>query len=127
VPAAVGLNEQNCRARGIAYKMAYLSLAMVNRAIAMRAVNGYVKILVTQEERPKVLGMRAAGPRASDLIITIATAMDQDEDIFDMMRTVHPHPSVSEALQTCLRMLADKSILKPHVFPEYMRIETWNP
>jgi dihydrolipoamide dehydrogenase len=125
--AAVGLNEQNCRAKGIPYKVGFLSLDLVNRAIAMRNTNGFVKILVSQEERPRILGMRAAGPRASDLIIMIAIAMDQGSSLHDLMRTIHPHPAVSEALQGCLRMLLGHSIYKPEVFPDCMQIRTWKP
>ena len=125
--AAVGLNEKRCRAQKIPHKVAYMSLALVNRAIAMRNVNGFVKIIVTQDEKPKILGMRAAGPRASDLIISIALAMDLNRDLEDVVQTVHPHPSVSEAFQSCLRMLIGTSIFKPEVFPEFMKITTWSP
>ncbi len=125
--AAVGLNEQLCRTKKIPYRVAYVSLAMVNRAIAMRNTNGFVKLLVTREEDPKILGMRAAGPHAADLIILIALAMDQQKRLNDLMRTIHPHPSMSEVLQECMRMLVGKSMYKPEVFPEYMQIREWEP
>ncbi len=125
--AAVGLNEQQCRAKNIPHRVAYYSLSMVNRAIAMRATGGFVKIIVTPDSKPKILGMRSAGPRASDLIISIAIAMDQDKNILEIMRTTQPHPSISEAVQDCFRMLLGKSIYKPRAFPEQMKITSWSP
>ena len=125
--ACVGLNESQCRAKKIPHRVAFYSLALVNRAIAMRATSGFVKIMVSKEEKPSILGMRAAGPRASDLIISIAIAMDHDRNLIDVMRTIQPHPAISEALQGCLRMLVGKSIHKVKAFPEHMKITDWNP
>ena len=42
--AAVGLNEQTCRANNIPYRVAFYSNALVNRAIAMRRTDGFVKM-----------------------------------------------------------------------------------
>jgi dihydrolipoamide dehydrogenase len=125
--AVVGLNESQAREQKIPHKVAYLSLALVNRAIAMRSTDGFVKILVSKDEKPKILGMRAAGPRASDLIMSIAIAMDRGSSLGDVMATTQPHPSISEATQCCLRMLMGKSIDKPRAFPHYMKVHSWTP
>ncbi len=125
--AAVGLNEKMCRAKQIPHRVAFLSLDLNNRAIAMRATSGFVKVIVSTDESPKILGLRAAGPRASDLIISIAIAMDHDRSLVDVMRTTQPHPAISEAIQSCLRLLMGKSIFKPRVFPESMKITAWSP
>ena len=125
--AVVGLNESQAQVQKIPHKVAYLSLALINRAIAMRATDGFVKILVSKEKCPKILGMRAAGPRASDLIIAIAIAMDRGSSLGDVMATTQPHPAISEATQSCLRMLMGKSIDKPRAFPDYMKVYSWTP
>jgi dihydrolipoamide dehydrogenase len=41
------------------------------------------------------------------------------------MKTVHPHPSISEGIQECLRILKEKSILKPEAFPKQIKFKTW--
>jgi dihydrolipoamide dehydrogenase len=86
-----------------------------------------LKILVRDDKEQKVLGMRAAGPQASNTIMTIAFLMDQDKGIRDALKSVHPHPTMSEGIQDCLRVLLDKSIYKPQAFPNHINIRTWRP
>jgi dihydrolipoamide dehydrogenase len=43
------------------------------------------------------------------------------------MKVVHPHPSVSEGIQECLRVFTNESIFKPSAFPNYIKIWEWNP
>jgi len=105
----------------------YYSNSLLNRAIAMRRTDGFVKILVSDDGQERILGMRAAGPQASNTIMVIAHLMDQDKGVADIMKSIHPHPSITEGIQECLRMLDNKSIFKPLVFPNAMRIRTWKP
>lgn len=125
--AAVGLNEKKCREKKIAYRVGVYANALLPRAIAMRATDGFVKIIISKEEPYKILGMRAAGPQASNTIMTIAMLMDQDTSLKDALKTSHPHPTISEGIQECLRMLLGKSIYKPSVFPHLAHIRTWSP
>jgi len=125
--AAVGLNEQACRKKKIPYRVATYSNALLNRAIAMRATDGFVKIIVNEDEDRRILGMRAAGPQASTTIMSIAYLMDQEKGIKEVLKSVHPHPTMSESIQECLRVLLDKSVYKPHAFPKHINIRTWHP
>ncbi len=125
--AAVGLNEQLCRRKNIPYRVATYSNALLSRAIAMRATDGFVKIIVSEDRERRILGMRAAGPQASTTIMSIAYLMDQGKGIADVLKSVHPHPTMSESIQECLRVLTGKSVYKPHAFPDHIRIRTWKP
>jgi len=125
--AAVGLNEQICRKKKIPYRVATYSNALLSRAIAMRATDGFVKIIVSEDEQKRILGMRAAGPQASTTIMSIAYLLDQGKGIADVLKSVHPHPTMSESIQECLRVLLGKSIYKSHAFPDHIRIRTWHP
>jgi dihydrolipoamide dehydrogenase len=125
--AVVGLNEQQCQAQKIPYRVASYSNALVNRAIAMRRTDGFVKILVSQDGNNRILGMRAAGPQASSTIMVVAHLMDQDKGLEDIMKSIHPHPSITEGIQECLRLMTGKSVYKPLAFPDAMRIRTWSP
>ena len=120
------LNEQQCRERRIAYRVGFYSNALVNRAIAMRRTDGFVKILISEDWKNRILGMRAAGPQAASTIMVIAHLMDQDRGLDEIMKSIHPHPSITEGIQECLRLLSNKSIYKPRVFPEYIHIKTWS-
>jgi dihydrolipoamide dehydrogenase len=125
--AAVGLNEQTCRKKKMPYRVAVYSNALVTRAIAMQATDGFVKIIVSDDDRQMLLGMRAAGPQASTTIMSIALLMDQEKGINDVLKSVHPHPTMSENIQECLRVLLGKSVYKPHAFPDYIQIRKWHP
>ena len=125
--AAVGANEKSLQKKGIAYKAAYYSNQLVSRAIAMRNTNGFVKIIISADGKEKILGMRAAGPQASAFIVSIAHLIDLGDSLNEVMRVVHPHPSVTEAVQECLRILKNKSIFKPKAFPDLIRVWEWKP
>lgn len=125
--AAVGLNERMCRDRGIPHRVAWYSSALVSRAIAMRALGGFMKLIVTDEDDPRILGMRAAGPHVSSTIVSISLLMDRETRVRDVLKSVYPHPSMSEGIQECLRLFLDKSIYKPRAFPKHIRMWTWQP
>ena len=125
--AAVGLNEKGCQAKKIPYRVARYSNAFLSRAIAMRATNGFVKIIVTDDPHQQILGMRAAGPQVSNTIMSIAAMMDQQKGVPDILKSVHPHPTMSESIPECLRLLDGKSVYKPRAFPDQLHIRTWHP
>ncbi len=114
--AGVGINEQQAREKGISYKMAKMKFKYVNRAIAMRKRNGFFKLLVTNDDEMKVLGMRVLGEHASSTVEAIALLISMKGTVNDLVELVHPHPSIPEGIQECARMLCGKSIIKPEVF-----------
>jgi dihydrolipoamide dehydrogenase len=125
--AAVGLNEKNCQEQQIPYRVASYANALLPRAIAMRELNGFVKIIVSNDDDKLILGMRAAGPQVSQTIMSIAILMDLDHSIQNVLKTVYPHPTMSEGIQECLRLLLGESVFKPHTFPQYLKIRNWHP
>lgn len=125
--AAVGANEKTLRARKIPYKAAYYSNKLISRAIAMRNTNGFVKILVSNDNEQRILGMRAAGPQSSSLIVSVAHLMNQGNSLQEVLKIFYPHPSIPEGIQECLRSISGKSIFKPEAFPDLITIREWKP
>ncbi len=125
--AAVGMSEKTCRRKRIAYRAAVFGGRFCDRAIAMRATDGFVKIIVTDDDRMRILGMRAVGPQVSSTVMAIAHFMDHGKGVRDALKSVWPHPTISEAIRECLRMLLGKSIMKPEAFPRDMVIRRWRP
>jgi dihydrolipoamide dehydrogenase len=125
--AAVGMNERNCRAKQIPYRVATYANSLLSRAIAMRALNGFVKIIVSDNDEQQILGMRAAGPQVSTTIMSIALLMDQGTGVRDLLKSLYPHPTMTEGIQECLRLLTGKSVYKPNAFPDLLNIRTWHP
>lgn len=125
--AGVGLNEQECQKRSIPYRMARIDYSCLARAIAMRRTQGSFKVLVTNDADMRVLGMRAVGEHASSAIEAVALMMRLGTPIRELAELIHPHPSITEGVQECARMLLGHSIFKPAVFDDRMQCHTWTP
>jgi len=116
--AAVGMNEQQCVEWNIPCKVVKLDYSVIARAIAMRKTQGFFKIIVTNDKEMKILGMRAVGEHASSAIQAVALLMKYGQGIDSLAELVHPHPSIVEGIQECVRMLLNKSIFKASVFKD---------
>lgn len=125
--AGVGLNEQECRSRNMAYRVARIDYSCLARAIAMRRTKGFFKVIVTNDEDMRVIGMRAVGEHASSAIEAVALMMRLGTPIRELAELVHPHPSITEGVQECARMLLGHSIFKPGIFADRMQCYTWTP
>lgn len=111
--AGVGLNETHAREKGIDYKVVTLDYSCIPRAIAKRNTQGFIKLLVTNDEHMKILGMKVVGNHASSAIQAVALLISMDKGIEELAECVHPHPSITEGIQECVRMLLGKSMFKP--------------
>lgn len=120
--AAIGLNERMAQQRGLGYRVAVYGYGLVNRAIAMRSTEGFVKLLVSDDDDAKLLGMRALGPHASTMIESVSPTLRKGRSIRELAEMLHPHPALTEGLQDCVRMLLGTSIYKPEVFPDMLRL-----
>jgi dihydrolipoamide dehydrogenase len=119
--AGVGLNEQEAKKRKLPYRVVIIDYSVIPRAIAMKNSNGFFKIIVTDDNEMKILGMRAIGVHASSAIQAVALLIHMDKGIEDLAELIHPHPSIIEGIQEALRMLKGKSILKPEIFKDKLK------
>jgi dihydrolipoamide dehydrogenase len=115
--AGVGLNEIQAREKGINYRVVTLDYGCIPRAIAKRKTQGFIKLLVTDDEDMKILGMKVVGTQASSAIQAVAVLISMDKGIEELAECVHPHPSITEGIQECVRMLMGKSLFKPAALP----------
>lgn len=111
--AGVGLNETSAREKGIDYKVVTLDYSCIPRAIAKRNTQGFIKLMVTNDEQMKILGLKVIGNQASSSIQAVAVLISMDRGIEELAECVHPHPSITEGIQECVRMLLGKSLFKP--------------
>ncbi len=116
--AAVGMNELQARKAGIAYRVASIDFTFISRAIAKRRKTGVFKILVSDDDDMRILGIRAVGTHSSSNIQAMALLIHMNKGIHELAEMVHAHPSMPEGVQECARMLLGKSILKPEVFSQ---------
>jgi dihydrolipoamide dehydrogenase len=103
--AMVGESETEARARGAEIITGRFPFAALGKAQAMRETEGFVKI-VADKSSHKVLGGSIVGPEAADLIGELCLAVKVEATLEDLGSTVHPHPTlseaVSEAAEACL-------------------------
>lgn len=94
--AWVGKTEQEVKAAGISYKTGTFSFAANGRAKAMEQTAGMVKV-VSATDDDAILGVHIIGPYAGELIAEAVLAMEYSASTEDIQRTVHAHPTLSEA------------------------------
>ncbi len=94
--ARVGLNEQEARARGIAYEVTRYELAELDRAIVEGATEGFVKVL-TVPGRDRILGVTIVGEHAGELLAEYVLAMRHKLGLGKILSTIHPYPTLAEA------------------------------
>ncbi len=116
--AGVGMNEIEAQKKGIPYQVATYTYNYIGRALCMQCPQGFFKILVSDDEHKKILGMRAIGEHASTAIQGVALLIAQNLSIEAIAELIHPHPSIIEGIQECARMLLGKSIIKPEFFSQ---------
>jgi dihydrolipoamide dehydrogenase len=104
--AWVGQTEEEVKAGGRPYKVGTFSFGANGRAKAMQQAVGFVK-LIADAEHDDVLGIHIIGPLAGELIGEAVLAMEFSASAEDIQRTVHAHPTLSEALHEA-SLSADK-------------------
>jgi dihydrolipoamide dehydrogenase len=96
--ASVGLGEDGAKAKGIAVNVGKFNFAANGRAIAANATEGYVKI-IADAKTDKILGAQILGHNAGELISEVVTHMEYGGSAEDLARTIHAHPTMSEAVK----------------------------
>ncbi len=122
--ASVGANETQAREKGLDYKVVTLDYSCIPRAIAKRNTQGFIKLLVTNDEAMKILGLKVVGNHASSAIQAVALLISMDKGIEELAECVHPHPSITEGIQECVRILLGKSLFKPSALREKLTCRT---
>jgi dihydrolipoamide dehydrogenase len=95
--AGVGLTEQQVKEREIPYCTGTYPFTGAGRARCMGETDGFVK-LIAHSKTDRILGVHIIGPRAADMIAECVLALEFGAASEDIARTVHGHPTFSEAL-----------------------------
>ncbi len=107
--AWVGLTEEQVKSSGRPYKVGTFPFAASGRARAMEAAQGTAKV-VSAKDDDEVLGVHIIGPMAGELIAEAVLAMEYSASTEDIQRTIHAHPTLSEALHEAALAADKKSI-----------------
>jgi dihydrolipoamide dehydrogenase len=104
--AWVGKTEAQVKDAGIDYKVGTFSFAANGRAKALQQTAGLVKI-IADKASDEILGVHILGPYAGELIGEAVLAVEFQASVEDLQRTVHAHPTLSEAIHEAA-LAADK-------------------
>jgi dihydrolipoamide dehydrogenase len=107
--AWVGQTEEQVRASGRPYKVGTFPFSASGRARAMEAAQGLAKI-VSAKDDDEVLGVHVIGPMAGELISEAVLAMEYSASTEDIQRTIHAHPTLSEAIHEAALAVDKKAI-----------------
>jgi dihydrolipoamide dehydrogenase len=107
--ASVGLTEEQVKERGIPYCTGSYPFTGAGRARCMGDTDGFVKIL-SHSRTDRVLGIHIIGARAADMIAEGVLAMEFGASSEDIARTIHGHPTFSEALMEAAMGASECSI-----------------
>lgn len=97
--ASTGMTEEQARAAGHdQLKVGKFPFAALGRALSVNDTDGFAKV-VADGKTEELLGVHIVGNGASDLISEGALAIEMGALLHDLSLTVHPHPTLSEALR----------------------------
>lgn len=111
--ASAGLTEAEATAQGRKVKSARFPFAALGRALAAAESEGFAKI-VFDAQSELVLGVHIVGAHATDLISEAALAIEMGATLQDISLTIHPHPTLGEALFEASKVGLGEAV---HVMP----------
>ena len=95
--AGVGLTEAEAKKRGYEVKIGKFPFGNLAKPRIIGQDGGFVKV-VSDAKYDEVLGVHMVGPHATDLISEACVALRLESTTEEISRTIHPHPTLAEAL-----------------------------
>jgi dihydrolipoamide dehydrogenase len=94
---SVGLTEAEAKRRGLDVRVGSFPFGVLGRAKMAGETAGFVKI-VADRRYDEVLGVHMIGPRSTELVAEAVLALRLECTVEELMRTMHAHPTFSEAV-----------------------------
>ncbi len=107
--ASVGISEEEAKDRGIKYSIGRFPFIANGKAVSSGETSGFVKI-IGDINTNRILGVHILGPEASSLIGEGLIAIESDINIHEIAESIHPHPSLCEAIMEACENYFKKAI-----------------
>lgn len=107
--ASVGLTEKKAKERGYDTKIGKFPFTANSKARILAESGGLVKF-VTEKKYDEVLGVHIVGPHATELIAEACAALELEATSESIARTIHAHPTLSEAIMEAAEDVQGHSI-----------------
>ncbi|RFU65639.1 dihydrolipoyl dehydrogenase [Peribacillus glennii] len=95
--ASVGFTEDEAREKGHEIKIGKFPFKAIGKALVYGESDGFVKI-IADKTNDDILGIHMIGPHVTDMISEAGLAKVLDATPWEVARTIHPHPTLSEAI-----------------------------
>jgi dihydrolipoamide dehydrogenase len=95
--ASVGFTESEAKEKGLNVKVGKFSFRAIGKALVYGEHDGFVKLVVDKDTND-LLGVHMIGPHVTDMISEAGLARVLDATPWEISHTIHPHPSLSEAI-----------------------------
>ena len=95
--SSVGLTERQAREAGFKVKIGKFPFSANSKADLLGVRTGFVKI-VSDETYGEILGVHMIGPRVTEMIAEAVLALRLEATAEDLAHTIHPHPTLTEAV-----------------------------
>ncbi|MBW3113459.1 MULTISPECIES: dihydrolipoyl dehydrogenase [Bacillaceae] len=107
--ASVGITEQEAKEKGYNLKVGKFSFRAIGKALVYGESDGFVKI-IADKDSDDILGVHMIGPHVTDMISEAGLAKVLDATPWEIAHTIHPHPSLSEAIGEAALAVDGKAI-----------------
>ena len=97
----VGLTEEECKQRGIAFTTKKSLFRANGKAVSMGEADGLCKLIA--DENGRIIGGHVFGAHAADLVQEISALMNRATTVSRLKEMIHAHPTLSEVVQECAR------------------------
>jgi dihydrolipoamide dehydrogenase len=106
---SIGLTEAKARERGYDVAVGKFPFSAIGKARILNETGGFVKI-VGEKKYDEVLGVHIIGPSATELIAEASAALRLETTSEELVRTIHAHPTLSEAIHEAAEGVEGKPI-----------------
>jgi dihydrolipoamide dehydrogenase len=107
--AQIGYTEDELIAKGTSYKVNEFPLSANGKAMSEGYAEGFIRML-SEEKYGQVLGVQIVSHNASDMIAEAAAFMQVEATVYDVAKTIHAHPTISEVFMEAGFSAVDKPI-----------------
>ncbi len=107
--ASVGLTEAQAKENGHNVKVGKFPFKAIGKALVFGESDGFVKI-VADADNEDLLGVHMIGPHVTDMISEAGLAKVLDAASWEVAHTIHPHPTLSEAIGEAALAVDGKAI-----------------
>ncbi len=107
--ASVGMTEAKLKEKGVEYKVGKFPFTASGKAAASGERDGFVKLLISPNT-DEILGAHLVGANVTEMLSGIIVARNMGAKAKDLIHSIHPHPTMSEAIMEAAAAAHDEVI-----------------